>query len=91
MVDDFVVMPNHLYCLLFLNPENKTDWIPNKFGHQSQNLGAIIRALKSSVKRYANQNHIDFDWQTRYHDRIVRDQKEYYAIKNYILTNILLI
>lgn len=88
-VDEYVVMPNHVHCLLFLNPANKTNWTPNQFGPQSQNLGAIIRALKSSVKRFANQNQIVFDWQTRYHDRIVRDEKEYYAIKNYILTNIM--
>lgn len=86
--DEFVIMPDHVHCLLFLNPENKIDWTPNQFGPQSKNLGAIIRGYKSSVKRYANQNLIDFEWQARYHDRIVRYEREYYPVKNYILNNV---
>lgn len=87
MLDEFVVMPNHIHGILYLNPINKTDWTSNKFGPQSNNLGAIIRAYKSSVKRYANQNNIEFEWQSRYHDRIIRDDNEYYAVKNYIINN----
>lgn len=87
MLDEFVVMPNHVHGILYLNQTNKTDWTPNKFGPQSNNLGAIIRAYKSSVKRYANQNNIEFEWQSRYHDRIIRDDNEYYAVKNYIINN----
>lgn len=86
-IDEFVIMPNHLHGLLYLNPTDKTDWKPNKFGPQSNNLGAIIRAYKSSLKRYANQNNIEFEWQSRYHDRILKDEKEYYAVKNYIINN----
>ena len=76
-------MPNHIHGILYLNPIDKTDWIPNKFGPQSNSLGAIIRGFKSSVKRYANQINIEFDWQTRYPDRIIRNEKEYHAKKNY--------
>lgn len=87
IIDEFVIMPNHIHGILYLNPTDKTEWTPNKFGPQSQNLGAIIRGFKSSVKRYANLNNIDFEWQSRYHDRIIRDNGEYYAIKNYIINN----
>jgi len=86
-IDEFIIMPNHIHGILYLNPLDKTDWTPNKFGPQSNNLGAIIRGFKSSVKRYANQNKIQFEWQTRYHDRIIRNEKEYCAIKNYIINN----
>lgn len=86
-LDKFVIMPNHMHGILYLNSTDKTDWKPNSFGPQSNNLGAIIRAYKSSVKRYANQNNIEFEWQSRYHDRIIRDENEYFAIKNYIVNN----
>lgn len=86
-VDEFVVMPNHVHGILYLNPINKTDWTPNKFGPQSNNLGAIIRGFKSSVKRYANQHNIEFEWQSRYHDSIIKDEKGYNAVKNYIINN----
>lgn len=87
ILEEFVIMPNHIHGILFFNLPEKTDWNPNKFGSQSQNLGAVVRGFKSSVKRYANQNEIEFEWQTRFHDHIIRDENERYAIKNYIINN----
>ena len=86
-LDEFVIMPNHIHGILFFNCPDKTDWNPNQFGVQSKNLGAVIRAFKSSVKRYTNQNKIPFEWQPRYHDRIVRDDRELMAIRRYIKNN----
>ncbi|MGE6221486.1 transposase [Nubsella zeaxanthinifaciens] len=86
-LDEFVIMPNHLHGILFFNRPEKSDWTENKFGSQSQNLGAVIRAFKASVKRYANNNQIEFDWQTRFHDRIIRDDRELRAVRQYIINN----
>jgi putative transposase len=52
-LDDFVIMPNHLHGILFINRPNKVDWEINKFGSQSQNLASIIRGYKASVKTQA--------------------------------------
>ena len=60
---------------------------PNKFGPQSKNLGAVVRGFKSAVKKYATMNNINFTWQPRYHDRIIRNENEFYRIKNYIYNN----
>lgn len=86
-LDEFVVMPNHIHGILFFNRPDKIDWKPNQFGGQSQNLGAVIRAFKSTTKRFANQNNILFEWQSRYHDRIIRNEKELNAIRKYIINN----
>lgn len=86
-VDEFVIMPNHLHGILYVNPENKSEWTSNKFGPQSRNLGAIVRGFKSSVKRYANQNNITFHWQKNYYEHIIRNTKEHEVIKNYIINN----
>jgi REP element-mobilizing transposase RayT len=86
-IDQFVVMPNHIHGILFFNRPDKKDWTPNKFGIQSQNLGAVIRAFKSSLKRYSNQNKIQFEWQPLYHDRIIRNDKALNAIRRYIINN----
>ena len=86
-LDEFVVMPNHIHGILFFNKPDKLDWQPNQFGVQSQNLAAVIRAFKSTTKRFANQNNIDFEWQTRYHDRIIRNEKALNAIRKYIINN----
>lgn len=86
-LDEFVIMPNHIHGILLINRPEKNDWNENKFGTQSRNLGAIIRGFKSSVKRYANQNKIEFEWQTRFYDVIIRDEKELFAIRQYIIDN----
>ncbi len=59
----------------------------NKFGAQSQNLASIIRGFKTGVTKYARNNNIDFTWQSRFHDHIIRNDAEYQRIKNYIINN----
>ena len=60
---------------------------PNKFGPQSRNLGSIIRGYKIGVTKYARNNKLDFAWQPRFHDRIIRDQTAYNNIVTYIMNN----
>jgi hypothetical protein len=62
--------------------------VPNKFGPQSKNLASIIRGFKVGVKKYATMHDINFAWQPRFHDRIIRDEKEFNHVQNYILTNV---
>lgn len=59
----------------------------NKFGPQSQNLASIIRGFKTGVTKYARNNNIDFAWQSRYHDHIIRDNESFERIRNYIINN----
>jgi REP element-mobilizing transposase RayT len=86
-LDDFVIMPDHVHGILFLNKPSKADWLPNKFGSQSQNLASIIRGYKASIKQYTTINNIEFSWQPRYYDRVIRDEKEYQNIRGYIYDN----
>jgi len=59
----------------------------NKFSPQSQNLGSIVRGFKIGVTKNARNVNSDFTWQTRYHDHIIRDEKDYIRILNYIENN----
>lgn len=60
----------------------------NTFSPQSKNLASIIRGIKISTKAYATSNNIEFDWQPRFHDHIVRNIDELNAIANYIENNV---
>ncbi|MFD1256287.1 transposase [Mucilaginibacter terrae] len=86
-LDEFVIMPNHIHGILFVNKPGKTTWNLNQFGAQSQNIASVIRGYKASVKKYATLNKIDFAWQSKYHDRVIRDENEYQNIRNYIYNN----
>ncbi len=86
-LDDFVIMPDHMHGILFINKPDKVSWEINKFGAQSKNLASILRGYKSSVTTYATTNEIEFSWQSRYYDRVIRNEKEYLNIKGYIQDN----
>ena len=86
-LDEFVIMPNHLHGILFINKPEKVDWQVNKFGVQSQNLASVIRGYKASVKTFATKNNIEFNWQPRYYDRVIIDEKEYLNVCTYIENN----
>ncbi len=50
-------------------------------------LATIIRSYKSAVSRLTREIHVDFAWQTRYHDHIIRDPKNHDVNRYYILNN----
>lgn len=86
-LDEFVIMPDHIHGILFINKPNKSNWEFNQFGPQRQNLASIIRGYKASVKKYATLNQLDFAWQSGYYDRVIRSEKEYHNIQQYIYDN----
>ncbi|KHE92040.1 MAG: hypothetical protein SCABRO_02211 [Candidatus Scalindua brodae] len=59
----------------------------NKFGPQSKNLASIIRGFKIGITKYAKNNDLEFGWQSRFYDHIIRNDKSYNNIVNYIVTN----
>ena len=61
----------------------------NKFGPlKPGSLSAIMQAYKSSVTRWARKNdYIDFAWQPRFHDHIVRNDRSMNRIRDYIIHN----
>ncbi len=52
-------------------------------------LSVVVGGIKSAVTKFANQNHIVFGWQPRFHDHIIRQTNEMNRIAEYIETNVL--
>ena len=57
-----------------------------------QNIGkntvsSIIGSYKSAVTKHARRLGYNFYWQPRFYDHIIRNDKEYHKIKNYIINN----
>ncbi len=60
----------------------------NRFGPQSRNLASIIRGFKIGVTLGARKcGYPEFQWQPRFHDRIIRDSDAYEQIRRYIALN----
>lgn len=59
--------------------------------HQSQGsntVSSIIGSYKSVVTRHANRLGLEFGWQPRFHDHIIRDDAEFQRINDYIESNV---
>ncbi len=59
----------------------------NNFSPQRKNLSSVIRGFKSSVTTYARKHNIEFAWQARFYDHIIRDDKSFNNIRQYIKNN----
>jgi REP element-mobilizing transposase RayT len=102
-VPAFVVMPNHVHLIVIIDDENADStcrdvpWRVSTYGknetmqtiaNQQGRLSTMIGGFKQSVTRYANANSLSFAWQTRFHDRIIRDHDEMNSIAEYIENNV---
>jgi REP element-mobilizing transposase RayT len=59
----------------------------NLFSFQTKNLASIMRGFKSAVTILARKIDPSFAWQPRFHDHIIRNNKSYKIIANYIKMN----
>lgn len=81
----FVIMPNHIHAIINIaEPKDKGISIPEI----RMILGVVVGGYKQSVTRFARRNNIEFGWQKRYHDHIIRGVKDRDLIAAYIETNV---
>ena len=57
----------------------------NKFSPQSKNLGSVIRGFKSSITTQVKK--LYGEWQSRFHDHVIRDAESFDRIRQYIINN----
>ncbi|MDD2965219.1 MAG: hypothetical protein PHU33_14820, partial [Bacteroidales bacterium] len=76
------------------NPHHRHPPSPQKtigqqrFRNQGKNtLSSIIGSYKSAVTKHAHRLGYDFKWQSRFHEHIIRDDKSYRVISEYIINN----
>lgn len=61
----------------------------SKISPKSGSLSTILRSFKSICTKEINKQfpELVFGWQSRFYDRIIRDEREFERIKQYILNN----
>jgi REP element-mobilizing transposase RayT len=83
-LDEFIVMPDHVHFILWLNPDRKS----------RPTLSMIVNAYKSLTARAA-LSHLrtlgdicgNQFWQQRFYDHIICNDEELLAIRRYICDN----
>lgn len=88
-----VVMPNHFHAIVQITyqvtPADTEDRMNKKLGEKRlPSLSLYLGAIKSAVTRFARKNGIEFAWQERFHDHIIRNIEEEYRIAEYIENNV---
>lgn len=53
----------------------------------NNNISRVVRWYKGVCSYEMRKIHAEFQWQTRFHDHIIRNDEEYQRIANYIHTN----
>ena len=78
----------HALSLREKTTESKT-FGQQRFQNPGKNsVSSIIGSYKSAVTKHANRLGLQFGWQTRFHDNIIKNDNEFNRIANYIENNI---
>ena len=73
IIDEYVIMPNHIHMLIELDGQNGVT------------LSRIINQYKGVVTKQIGYS----IWQKLYYEHVIRNEKEYYIIKEYIKNNVI--
>ncbi len=101
VLDEFVVMPNHVHGIVFIQSEQNVVPVgarhalplPSQatFGKlQKGSLGAMVGSFKSAVTKRINEARGaagETLWQRNYFDRIIRSEQRLIAARAYIVNN----
>ena len=98
-IDGHIVMPGHIHLIITI-PGAGTGPKESHFEECSYATGlqplqkkivtSFMNHFKGKIKYWCNHNiHPEFEWQARFHYRIMRHEKEYDATVLYISNNVL--
>jgi putative transposase len=96
-LDAFIVMPNHIHCIIVINNDvgaglniNVGAGFKPAPTDKRHGLSEIVRAFKTFSSRYINQirNTPGIPvWQRNYYEHVIRTEKEFNQIREYIVNN----
>ena len=67
-------------------PPTKNQTMSN-ISPKSGSVSTVIRSYKSAVTMHARRLGFQMEWQTRFHDHVIRNDAEYQRIAQYIINN----
>lgn len=92
ILDEWVVMPNHLHGIVVLLASAGTRRTSHDRprGLKAGSLGAVVGSFKSAVSRRVAASDLSAVqplWQRNYYERVIRNDRELDAIRRYIAAN----
>jgi putative transposase len=91
-ITEWEILPNHIHLIVEVINNTIKEYKPVT-GMAPLTKGSVslfINHFKGHITKFCNKNNIhEFKWQSKFHDRVIRDMKEYNNIAAYINGNIL--
>lgn len=89
---EYVIMPNHIHGIISITVEaTHASPLPRiSKGPMPGSIGAIIGSIKSAATRSFHKiqnSHENSLWQRNYYKHVIRNERDYQAIYDYILAN----
>jgi REP element-mobilizing transposase RayT len=84
VLHEFVVMPNHIHGIIEINRSRIISSDPIKI----KPLSELIGAYKTTVSKQIHlTGFTEFQWQRSFYEHIIRDEKSFEKISDYIIIN----
>jgi len=83
ILDEHIVMPNHVHGIIILDEFTEI----SKTKEKRQPIGVIINQFKRICTITIRMTDINFGWQPRFHDHIIRNEDDLNRIRQYIIDN----
>ncbi|MBI4931246.1 MAG: transposase [Bacteroidetes bacterium] len=99
VLHEHIIMPNHIHGIIEISfvpvvvGTRHVVSLPEPTQRQfskpiAGSISVMVQQYKSSVTRWCNKNDVKhFEWQSRFHEHIIRNQKSFERISNYIANN----
>ena len=92
VLDDFVIMPEHIHGILYLNKSKNESLRADKArswqSTWSQSLSSVVRGYKTGVTKYFRSlGNYEFGWVASYHDHIIKCNEDLLLFRRYIKNN----
>ena len=87
-LDEFIVVPNHVHGVVFIDSERARHASPLR--QRASNLGKVIGAFKSATTRLINRARTTPGaalWQRNYYEHVIRNEASLSEIREYIANN----
>jgi REP element-mobilizing transposase RayT len=98
ILDEYIVMPNHVHGIIVIDGPDCMPPLRRRgerrpfrplptLSPKNSSLGSIMHSYKSAVTTWAHAQGFGFEWQPRFHDRIIRGRNSLENIRQYIRDN----
>ncbi len=91
LVEQHAILPDHLHMILSIenNVEEENEIYNGLHPLSKDSISLFVNHLKGHIKKSCNkEGYKEFEWQARFHDRIIRDDEEYERVSLYIEHNV---